>query len=77
MVKFGNSARLTRLCAAESFNTMQTIQCTAYVYASDERNIHTEVSTPSLKIFHSSIQIDSINKLDIIFVFIHLLFSFM
>lgn len=33
----------TRQCVPESFNTMQTVQCTEYVHASDERNIQTEV----------------------------------
>lgn len=55
----------TTQCSAESFNTTQTIECTEYVHASDERNIQTEVSTQN--------QIHSFKfEFDIIFVFIHL-----
>lgn len=44
-VRYAPSMRTnrTRHCAAESFDPMQTIECTEYVHASDERNIQTEV----------------------------------
>lgn len=41
----------TGQCTADSFNTMQTIECTEYVYASDERNIQTEVSSKKIHSF--------------------------
>lgn len=31
-------------CTSDMFNTSQTIACSEYVYASDEKNIQTEVS---------------------------------
>lgn len=33
----------TGQCTADSFNKEQTIECTEFVYATDERNIQTEV----------------------------------
>lgn len=33
----------TGQCAADAFNTTHTIKCNEFVYASDERNVQTEV----------------------------------
>lgn len=46
----------TKQCAAESFNRMQRIPCTEYVYKTDERNIQTEVSLPTPSSLHSELK---------------------
>lgn len=37
-------------CTADSFDTQQTIECTEFVYATDEQNIQTEVCSLEKKI---------------------------